>query len=401
MNGRILTLAICASLPLAAYAAKKVVPAYEAETLPGEPDEAELWERARLHEDNLRDTGELIDEPEVEAYIKEVADRLLGDSIDHLGIDIDVIVVREPVLSAWAYPYGTIAVNTGLLVRMDNEAQFGAILGHELSHFLERHTYLEMLDGDRQSKLGKGLGFLASLAVARETGSFDKGVMDFAGNLWENLSTSGYSQKNEYVADEEGLRLMNRAGLPIDEVLPAFEALAENAVYGAADPRKMWSSHPRLEERIDNLEKEIRRMKRDRDFTPAAAQPDPLDYYRGIAPALLINSRLDLNERQFVRARESLERYVLVHPENPEAYFLVGETYRRADPMGPDFTDSQTAYRQALERDPSYAPALRELGMSYRLERQNAKAREAFEQYLIHAADAPDAGIVRGYLEDL
>jgi tetratricopeptide (TPR) repeat protein len=193
---------------------------------------------------------------------------------------------------------------------------------------------------------------------------------------------------------------MHRAGLLIDEALPAFEALAENAVYGAADPRKMWSSHPSLEDRIDNLEKEIRRMKRSRDFTPNDAV-DSLSYYRRIAPALMINSRLDIAERQYGRAREALEKYVQVRPEEPEAYFLIGETHRRANPMGPDFDESQAAYQQALEHDPTYALALRELGMTYRQQGQDAEARDAFEAYLTHAANAPDAGIIRGYLEDL
>ncbi len=399
MNRRGVLPALLAILPFAVYAAK-VDPAYEAEALPGEEDEAELWERARVHEDNLRATDSLIDEPQVEAYIQALASRMLGDSIDHLGIDIKFIIIREPILSAFAYPYGTIGINTGLLVRMENEAQFGAILAHELSHFLQRHTYLEMLDGDRQSGIGSGLGFLAGLVVARETGSFDPGVMGFAQNLWENLATSGYSRKNEYVADEEGLMLMHRAGLQIDDALPAFARLAENEVYGAGDPRKMWSSHPRLEDRIDNLEKEIRRMKRDRDFVPN----DPVDslaYYRGIAPVLMINARLDLAERQFERSRDALGKFIQVNPDDPEAYFLIGESHRRASPLGPDFDASQAAYRQALEHDPAYGPAIRELGMTYRLQGQAAEAREAFELYLTHAADAPDAGIIRGYLENL
>jgi predicted Zn-dependent protease len=336
----------------------------------------------------------------MEAYIEDLASRMLGDSIDHLGIEIDFVLVREPTLSAWAYPYGTIGLHTGLLVRMDNEAQFGAILAHEISHFLQRHTYREMLDGDKQSKVGKGLGFLASLAMAKETGTFDKGVMDITGNLWENLSTSGYSKKNEYVADEEGLELMMRAGLPIDEAIPAFQALGENEVYGAGDPRKMWSSHPRLEDRIKNLQKEIKRAKRKKTFVDAQL-PDAQDYFRGIAPALLMNARMDIGERQFQRAREALEKYLAVMPDDPEAHYLVGETYRRANPLGPEFTSSQAAYRAALEHDSAFAPALKELGMTYRLQRQNAAARDAFEQYLAHAASAPDAGIIRAYLEAL
>ena len=389
--------ALFAALPLHAA---KVVPAYEAERLPDEADEVQLWERASRHENRLRNAGTIFHDRHMEAYIEDLAGRMLGDSLDHLGITIDFVLVEEPTLSAWAYPYGTIGLHTGLLVRMDNEAQFGAILAHEISHFLQRHTYLELLDGDRQSKLGKGLGFLASLAMAKETGSWDQGVMDFAGDLWENLATSGYSKKNEYVADEEGLALMARAGLPIDEAIPAFEALAENEVYGAGDPRKMWSSHPALEDRLDNLEKEIRRAKRRKDYVPGT-MPDPLDYYRGIAPALLMNARMDISERQFSRVRDAMQKYLMVRPGDPEAYFLVGESYRLENPLGPDFSLSQAEYRKALEQDPGYAQAHKELGMTLRQQGQDAAARESFEQYLRLAPDAPDAGIVRGYLESL
>ena len=265
-----LSLLMACAVSLPAIAAK-VEPAYDTKRLPDKADEVALWERASRHENRLRNAGTLFHDRSIEVYIESLAERMLGDSIEHLGIEVDFVLVREPTLSAWAYPYGTIGLHTGLLVRMDNEAQFGAILAHELSHFLQRHTYREMLDGKTQSTLGKGLGLLAGLAMAKETGRFDSGVMDFTGELWENLATSGYSKKNEYVADEEGLALMRNAGLPIDEAIPAFHALAENKVYGAEDPRKMWSSHPRLEDRIANLEKEVRRAKRKKDYVAAEA----------------------------------------------------------------------------------------------------------------------------------
>lgn len=400
MKTRSLLFGLFAVLIVTAAHAAKIVPAYDAPSLPIEQDEKDLWERASSHENRLRNAGTIFHDRHMEQYIEELASRMLGDSIDHLGITIDFVLVEEPTLSAWAYPYGTIGLHTGLLVRMDNEAQFGAILAHEISHFLQRHTYREMLDGDKQSKMGKGLGFLAGLAMAKETGTFDKGVMDFAGNLWENLATSGYSKKNEYVADEEGLELMARANLPIDEAIPAFQALGENSAYGAGDPRKMWSSHPRLEDRIRNLQKEIKKAKRKKTYV-VADDPDALSYFRGIAPALIMNARMDIGERQYVRAREALEKYLMVHPDDPEAHYLMGETHRRANPMGPDFTASQAAYETALEHDSAFALALKELGMTRRIQRDNAAAKAAFEQYLTYAEDAADAGIIRGYLESL
>lgn len=378
----------------------KVDPAYKVESLPENTKESDLWESASKHENRLKNAGTVFHDREVEAYLEDLTERMLGDSLDHLGITLDFVLVAEPTLSGWTYPYGTIGLHSGLLVRMDNEAQLAAIVAHEISHFLQRHTYRELIVDGRNSALGKGLGFLAGLAVASETGSFDPNVMGFTGDLWTNLATSGYSQKNEYVADEEGLRLMANAGLSIEEAIPAFHALAENEVYGAGDPRKMWSSHPRLEDRIKNLQKEIKRAKRDKEYV-AGTVPDSRDYYDAIAPVLLINARLDLREQQFERARESLSHYLEVRPDSAEAQFLTGESYRRANPAGPAFDESLAAYQAALDRDSGFADAHREIGMAHRMLGNNDEARAAFEQYLAAAPDAADAGIVRGYLEGL
>lgn len=397
---RLISLILVMTVLVALPASAKVDPAYELKALPEKQDESDLWESASKHENRLRNSGTVFHNRQVEAYLESLADRMLGDSLDHLGIELDFVLVAEPTLSGWCYPYGTIGIHTGLLVRMDNEAQLGAILAHEISHFLQRHTYSELIVDGRQSALGKGLGFLAGLAVAKETGTFDPNVMDFAGDLWTNLATSGYSKKNEYVADEEGLDLMARAGLSVDESIPAFHALAENEVYGAGDPRKMWSSHPKLEDRIRNLEKEIKSKKRKRDFVNGVV-PEAEAYYRNIAPILLVNARLDLQEQQFGRAREALSKYLMVKPNDAEAHFLTGETYRRANPAGPDFSAAMAAYQQALASNPSYADAYKEIGMAYRIQGRNAEAGAAFERYLELAADAPDAGIIRAYLEGL
>lgn len=400
MKKKLVIVALLAMFHSSLALSAKIKPAYDIQKLPENTEEKDLWDRARHHEARLQDAGTILDNPHMEQYVADLAARMLGDSIDHLGVDLRFIIVKEPVLSAWAYPYGTIGLHTGLLVRMDNEAQFAAILAHEISHFLQRHTYREMLDGDKQEKVGKGLGFLASLAMAKKTGTWSKDMMDVTGEFWENLSTSGYSQDNEYVADEEGLELMSRAGLSIDEAIPAFTALAENSAYGAADPRKMWSSHPRLEDRIKNLKKDIKKAKRQKDFV-AGEVPAPDDYYRGIGPALLINARLDLKERQFRRMRDSVNKYLSVHPEDADAHFLLGESYRAQNPLGPDFSKSQAAYRAALEHDEGYSAAYRELGMTHRVQGQNEVASEALQKYLQYAWDEPDAGIIRGYLEGL
>ena len=382
--------------------AARVDPVSKLEELPAKADEAELWDIASRHENDLRNSGRMVHNRHVEAYLESITDRMLGSSLDHLGMHVDFLLVREPTLGGWVYPYGTIAVHTGLLAGMENEAQLGAILAHEISHFLQRHSYRELITEGRQSVIGKGIGLLATVAVASQTGVIDTDLIGSTEGLWSGLVTNGYSRKLEYVADEEGLVLMARANYSRDQALLGFKALGDNSFYGVADPARLWSSHPKLDDRIKNLQKEIKReRKRSKQAYKPGVVPASESYYRGIAPALLINARLDIQEQQYARARAALTKYISVRPEDPEAEFLIGETYRKEALDGPDYSPRMDRYRKALEKDCGFAPAYKELGMAHRRQHANAEAMSAFEQYLSFAEDAPDAGIIRAYMDSM
>ena len=242
--------------------AARVDPVSELEELPAKADEAELWDIASRHENDLRNSGRMVHDRHVEAYLESITDRMLGSSLDHLGMHLDFILVREPTLGGWVYPYGTIAVHTGLLAGMENEAQLGAILAHEISHFLQRHSYRELITEGRQSVIGKGIGLLATVAMASQTGVIDTDLIGSTEGLWSGLVTNGYSRKLEYVADEEGLVLMAKANYSRDQALLGFQALGDNSFYGVANPARLWSSHPKLDDRIKNLKKEIKRERK-------------------------------------------------------------------------------------------------------------------------------------------
>ena len=381
--------------------AANVDPLSKLHKLPAKADEAELWDIASRHENDLRNSGRMFHDRYVEAYLESITDKLLGSYLEHLGMHLDFILVKEPTLSGWVYPYGTIAVHTGLLAGMDNEAQLASILAHEISHFLQRHSYRELISEGRQSVIGKGIGLLATIAVASQTGVIDTGLIGSTEGLWSGLVTNGYSRKLEYVADEEGLVLMAKANYSRDQAVLGFRALGQNALYGVADPARLWSSHPKLADRIKNLQKEIdRERKRKKDYRPGVV-PASESYYRGIAPALIINARLDIQEQQYARARAALTKYISVRPDDPEAEFLIGETYRKEAPDGPDYSPRTDRYRRALEKDSGFAPAYKELGMAHRRQHADAEARTAFERYLSLAENAPDAGIIRAYMDSM
>ncbi len=141
-------------------------------------------------------------------------------------------------------------------------------------------------------------------------------------------------------------------------------------------------------------------MKRRKDYV-AGTVPNELDYYRAIASAYKATAYLDFDEGKFSRVRDGMERYQLARPDDPEGYYLMGEAWRRDNPLGPDFSKAIAAYEQAIAADENYADAWREKGMAYRIQGEQAEARTALERYLALAPGAPDAGIIRAYLEDL
>ena len=375
----------------------KIKPIQEIQQIPENADEQRLWEIASNHENNVFNDGRMYNNEEIEAYLEAMAYRMLGDDIDHTGVKIDFFVVLDPRLSAWVYPYGTIAVHSGLIAGLENEAQLAAIIGHELSHFLQRHSYRELISERRQGAIGKGLGLLLTAAAATQTGAINTDLMK-AGGLWTDLVTSGYSRKNEHIADAEGLTLMKNAGYERHEAIAAFKALKDNDQYGAVNVRHLWSSHPKLDDRIDNVTKAVKKEQRSKKYEPGTPV-DSLSYYKAMGTLLMANARLDLNERMFERARMALGKYLQAYPDDPEALFWMGESYRLEAPGGPDFAQRMQAYQSALQNDSGHATAYRELGLALRQNGQHAEAKIQLNRYLELRPDAVDKGIIQYYIE--
>lgn len=261
---------------------------------------------------------------------------------------------------------------------------------------MQRHSYKELIADKRQSVIGKGLGLLATAAVAAETGVVDTGLMK-AGGLWADLVTSGYSRKNEHVADAEGLELVRSAGYDADEVIKAFEILRQNSEYGIVSPRLMWSSHPTLDDRLKNLNKAVKKAKRKKGYVPGEV-PESDVYYQAVASAVLRTGAQDLREGYYQRARSAFTKYAQARPASGEGHYLIGESYRLDAPDGPDFAPRMTAYEAAIAADPDYAYAWKEIGMTHRQLNAVNAANSAFQRYLELNPDAADAGIIRWYM---
>lgn len=362
--------------------------------VPETEEEKSIWDLGRAHQQEIRQNGEAMNDVALEAYLESIVHRLLGDMVQTIDLEVDVIAYKDTSVNAWVYPNGTVAVHTGMLAAMQNEAQLAAILAHELSHYLNRHAFIQIKSKQKNSIIGKGLGVLATAVVASKTGSVNTGLIE-KGQIWTELVTSGYSRKLELAADKQGMALYLAAGYPADQALPGFETLRIPEDDVSLNTAKIWSSHPDIDSRLKNIRKQIKKA----GSVETTFEPDSAAYYQKILSGVLVNSQLQVNQRDYQSAINSLA-LVSQHVDDATTHFLLGEAYRKQSPEG-TYEKREAAYLKAVQAKTSFVEAHKELGLLYRQQGKVNQARDSLEQYIRLQPTNLEAPIVRWYLANL
>ena len=110
-------------------------------------DEGGLWALMDRDETRLRRSPLLMADASLRDYLQGVVCRLGGE---HCA-DVRVYPMRTPWFNASMAPNGMVQVWSGLLLRVDNEAQLAAVLAHELAHYLQRHSVERLRDARGRS----------------------------------------------------------------------------------------------------------------------------------------------------------------------------------------------------------------------------------------------------------
>ncbi len=152
---------------------------------------------------------------------------------------IQVTVVDNEEVNAFALPGGHIVVYTGILNVIEQPEALVALLGHEATHINHRHSLKGMLSG-------LSLAIMQSIVLSG-FGSVGDMVLRNASSL-QQLS---YSRKLEREADKEGMELMLQ-----NKVNPVGMKLLmqqlQDSDKGLPSSFSFISSHPLSEERINN-----------------------------------------------------------------------------------------------------------------------------------------------------
>ena len=148
--------------------------------------------------------GQFYLDPELNLYVSQVGQKLAKVS-DRPDLPYEFVVLNSSVPNAWALPGGKIAINRGLLMELEDEAQLASVLGHEIVHAAARHSVQRMQQGMLISAGVAGLGFALS-------DNEWAGLIMGGAAMGAQLALAQYSQGDELESDHYGIRYMKAAG---------------------------------------------------------------------------------------------------------------------------------------------------------------------------------------------
>ncbi|WP_168105930.1 M48 family metallopeptidase [Ramlibacter lithotrophicus] len=375
--------ALAAGLPSPAQEARPAKPFQ----IPGrfsrpavETDEGGLWSLMDREEARLRRSPLAIRDPALAKYLADLTCRL---SDGHCP-DIRIHVMRTPFFNASMAPNGMMQVWSGLLLRVENEAQLAAIIGHELGHYLERHQLEQLRDARDKAVLAQLVGLVGGLAGA-------------VGRIGILASMFAFSREHEERADRLGMRLLQRAGYDGTEAPRVWDnLLGELKVTGGEDVGSrsaLFATHPPAGNRRDVL----LQMAAEGGGGGSTGSPE---FQRVVAPLRFGWLQDEIRRGQYEESLVLFDRLLGRAPADAQLLFARGEVYRLRGEASDLPLALDDLSRSAAAHDPP-AETFRALGLVQQQRADTAAAAQAFERYLALAPDAPDAGIVKASLAEL
>lgn len=345
-----------------------------------EGNELTLIERAEKEQTIIEEGGLIYEDRELEDYLNDIVKRLFPPMIQSQAAPT-VKVIKDPHLNAFVFPNGVIHVHTGILARLDNEAQLAALLAHEMVHHIKRHPFRALGGFDRHETIQKSQGGL-------------KDLLNGLGATLYVAAMAGYAQALETEADVEGMALVSAAGYEPREAIRFFEHLKRELKTENYKEPLFFGVHPRLDKRIENIENFL--ITRHQTGKKGFLNQDV--FLEKTREVVLVNAFLDLKAGRYDSARRSAKKYLTLRENDARVYYLLGEIFKHKGAT-PERNKMISFYEKAISVDPIYPEPYRAIGLLHYKNEKWDLAKKAFESYLSLSPHIHDKEYILAYIQ--
>lgn len=194
----------------------------------------------------LRSQVEVLDDPEVSAYLTRLGYQLAAHS-DMPGLAYLFFSIKDPSVNAFAVPGGFIAVNSGLLLLAEEESELASVMAHELAHVTQRH-------GARGTEkmatwsIPMMVGMVAAALLASQDSELGAAAMAsvYAGGAQMQIDTT---RRYEKEADRVGMGLLAESGFDPRSMPDFFQRMQEISRFQGDYPDFLMT-HPLTTDRV-------------------------------------------------------------------------------------------------------------------------------------------------------
>lgn len=189
----------------------------------------------------------LVDDPAAQHRVNLIG-RWLASRTSRPELPWTFGIIASDEVNAFAAPGGYVLVTRGLYRLLADDAEVAAVLGHELSHVVQRDHYEVVRKQETQGALGKmGMKWVKAGGVA---GSLAK---DYVAKHGAAVMMTRLDRDAEFRADEAAGIYLARGGT---NPLALYAVLQKMTALGASSPMltQLYRTHPSLDARMDRID---------------------------------------------------------------------------------------------------------------------------------------------------
>ncbi len=301
-------------------------------------EERELGEKVDVM---MKTKAPLLFDPYILGYLERMVERL-SKNITAQPFELEVNLIYDKRINAFATAGGFLYVNSGLFLTMENESELAGVVGHEIAHITQRH----IAKRQQKSTLAMLTSILtaaaAALAASQGGGNLAAGAMSGGVAAGQSIMLA-YSRQDENEADTVGYEYLVKAGYDPQAFVTAFRKLQAQS-FGAKGVPTYLSTHPDLSDRIVFLDSRIRAE--GKNFK--VKKQDNREF-------LQVQSFLRAQVDTIANAKHYLDKL-----NQDEAYVQIAQALLAAREHKTDKAEKH--YTNALQKEPNNALYLREYG---------------------------------------